>query len=106
VDLRAHKLPKPFCTIEQAAYFLDLSLNQVNGGWGRRNLPVVRTVAGDTWMPGDSKLIDCPQLFEMLDEQGREFFWLWQRDELVLKPMAVSHGRHLPVRRLHAEAAS
>jgi hypothetical protein len=97
VDLRAHQLPRPFCTLVEAAYFLDLTFNQVQGRWKNGTLPRALAQDGSLWMPSGKKLVRAAELYAVLDETGRELFEQWQRDELRI-PMGASADGHRDVR--------
>jgi hypothetical protein len=101
VDIRAHKLPKPFCDLVAAAYFLDLTFNEVQGRWKNGTLPRALTQDGSAWMPAGKKLVNGAELYPMLDDVGRDLFEQWQRDELVIPASASNAGsRDLSVRTL------
>ena len=100
-DLRAHQLEKPFCTLVQAGYFLDLTFNQVQARWEAGALPRARARDGSLWMPSGKKLVPAAEIYPMLDAAGRDLFDLWQRGRIRTPQAASGEGkRDIPVRLL------
>ncbi len=85
-------LPKPFCRLEDTAYFLDLTFNQVEKLWQTEQLPRAVAQNGSLWMPGGRRLVQAAALLPILDAEGAELFELWQRDELRISAHASGDG--------------
>lgn len=92
MDLRPHKLPKPFCDLSATAYFLGLTYNQAEGRWKSAALPRALAQDGSVWMPAGRKLVNAAELYPLLDEVGRELFEHWQNDELRIPVGAANDG--------------
>jgi hypothetical protein len=101
MQLSAARIAKPFCRLEEAAHFLDLTFNEAQHLWEARALPRAVDQGGTTWMPGGRRLVRCIALAGLLDEEGAELFDKWQRDELRIAARASSADRRdTPVRLL------
>jgi hypothetical protein len=97
----AMTLPKPFCRLEEAAFFLDLTFNQAQVLWERETLPRAVAQDGSEWQPGGRRLVRVKALHEMLDPEGRALLEKWQRDEIRIGGSAASGAnRTVPVRHL------
>jgi hypothetical protein len=86
--LRSRRPERVFCTLHEAAVFLDLSYNAVKQRYKRGTLHgVARAIDGSLWTPGGRSkvLLEVSALRDQLDDEVQELLDAWVEGRLALK---------------------
>jgi hypothetical protein len=72
-------LRSPLLTRREAAYFLRLTVHEIEYREQRGLLPVALDAAGNVFRPGGLAAFSALEIYALLDADGRRAWELWQR---------------------------